>query len=97
LPTRITDSGLWKSLNFVAVTDIRRFAAERHLDVEFRSGLLADALRRCATDPLFGSRHPRLVPVAKVLARRPFVSAVDRVPVAATTPMVFTVTSPAAR
>ena len=86
LPTRITSTGLWHSLNFVTARQVRRIARDRGATVAFEKGVLADAVTRLS-EPEFAARHGALGRVAGVLALT--VPVLRRIPASASTPMVF--------
>ncbi len=85
LPDTITSTGLWKSINFVTASQVRRIAAEHGADVAFQRGLLGDSIDRFV-EPEFAERHPVLARVAGPL--RVLTPAFRRLPPALATPMV---------
>ena len=85
LPTGITSTGLWESLNFVTAREVRRIAARRGATVTFERGLLGDAIDRF-TEPEFAARHPALGRVAGVLGA--LTPALRRLPPGLATPMI---------
>lgn len=95
LPARITETELWKSLNWITAGGVRRWARQRGATIRFERSTLADALDRLATDPEFGKRHGRIGGIASIVARWTWLrGAIRRAPVGMLTPMVFTVTRP---
>ena len=92
LPERITDSELWRSLNWVTLMGVRQWADENGYSIEFESGRLADALERLSTDAQFANRHSRVLGVAARTARRIGVfNVLRKMPPSWTSPMIFTV------
>lgn len=92
LPERITDSGLWRSLNWVTLKGVRKWGNGRGHSVDFESGRLADALERLSTDELFADRHGRWLTVAASAARRlGILKLLRKMPPSWTSPMIFTV------
>jgi 2-polyprenyl-3-methyl-5-hydroxy-6-metoxy-1,4-benzoquinol methylase len=92
LPQRITDSDLWRSLNWVTLKGVRQWAEGHGYSIDFEAGRLADALERLSTDAQFANRHSRSLGVIARTARRLGVfSVLRKVPASWTSPMVFTV------
>lgn len=90
LPERMTDTDLWRSLNWVTSREVRRWATSRGMTVEFRSGQLADTLVRLDQDPEFRKRHGEpLAAIAGILRRAKLIPVLRRIPVALNTPMEF--------
>lgn len=94
LPDRISDTGLWRSLNFVTARQVRAVGDRLGRDVELVPGVLADALERLGDDEAFASRHPGLARFPR--AMRVAASLVRRLPPTLTTPVVFRWRRPAA-
>jgi 2-polyprenyl-3-methyl-5-hydroxy-6-metoxy-1,4-benzoquinol methylase len=92
LPERITDTDLWRSLNWVTLKGVRQWADGHDYSIEFEAGRLADALERLSTDEQFANRHSRLLGVVARTARRLGVfSVLRKMPPSWTSPMIFTV------
>lgn len=93
LPSRITQSGLWQSLNWITLRGVRRWADQRDVTVSFEQGLLARVFDRLNDDEEFGKRHG---PVLRSVARGARLTRLDRaiaaLPPGAVTPMEFVVT-----
>ena len=69
LPKSITNTGVWKSLNFITAAQVRRNANLLGLECIFRKGTMVQSIRRLQTDMQFSIRHPfltKLVSIAKV-------------------------------
>lgn len=95
LPRRIRDSGVWRSLNFVTLGDVRR--ASRRLDgaVDFAPGLLYDAFLRLERDPAFRDRHRGpVLRLFRLLRATGLLGALRLLPAGWSTPMVFTWANP---
>jgi len=89
LPRSVSDSELWRSLNFVTARIISTFAERHRLSVVFRQGLMAETLERSRADPVFAERHSLIAksagPILKLLGRP-----IRSLPPRWATPMVFT-------
>ena len=85
LPSRITSTGLWRSLNFVTARQMRRIAAEHGATVQFQRGVLADAFDRFG-EPEFALRHRVLARFAGPL--RVLAPVLRRIPPSLATPMI---------
>ncbi len=69
LPRSMTETGLWASLNFVTARQVRRWASRSGVEVRFVRGMLAEALDRFVSDPVFAQRHGGLGTVVRLLRR----------------------------
>ncbi len=92
LPSSITSTGLWQSINFVTARDVRRVADRHGATVTFEHGLLADAIDRLR-EPEFVARHRALGRLARVLglltpALGLLTPALRRLPPGLSTPMI---------
>ncbi len=92
LPGRVTETGLWKSLNWVTHRQVRRWADHRKASITFERGSLTRVSNRLNDDPEFRKRHG---PLLRATARALRVTRGDRVlgalPPAMVTPMEFVV------
>ena len=95
LPGRITQTGLWESLNFVTARQVRRWARRASVEVRFNRGVLAEAVERFLADPVFAERHAGLRRVVRLLQRLGVVPLLRRLPAGLVSPMRFTVAVPA--
>ncbi len=57
LPKRIVDSGLWRSLNFVTASRIRRAAQASGLRLTLERGTMYKSFARLDEDPMFAARQ----------------------------------------
>jgi SAM-dependent methyltransferase len=90
LPSRITDTGLWRSLNFLTSSQVGRIAADLDMRAHFEPGLLAQSLERLDSDAEFRDRHRGIAAAAGTLRRLGLINLLARLPASASTPMVFT-------
>ena len=95
LPSRITQTGLWESLNFVTARQVRRWARRASTEVRFDRGVLAEAVERFLADPVFAERHAGLGRVVRLLQRLGVVPLLRRLPAGLMSPMRFTFTASA--
>lgn len=89
LPSRISGSGLWRSLNFIRAADVERSARDLRLQVVFRQGALATSLDRLSDDPEFRDRHRLIARLAPLLRRLGITGLMRRLPPRWSTPMDF--------
>jgi hypothetical protein len=91
LPAAVRHSGLWKSLNFVTYTDVRRVIRGTEYAVQFRRGTMTKSFSRLRNDAEFLRRHSLL----GKLASNPLLYAVLKrtlnLPKAIATPMDFVI------
>lgn len=59
--------GLWRSLNFITVPELRRHCKSRRIALEFDRGVMARMLERLDTDPEFASRQAAVARLARLL------------------------------
>ena len=93
LPRRITDTGLWASLNFVTARRVRRWARGQGVAVAFDDGVLALAVERFLADPIFAERHAGLRWMVRLVERVGLVPVLRRLPAGWVSPMRFTIRS----
>lgn len=90
LPSRITETDLWKSLNWITIRQLRRWAREQGVELTFVQGQLSEALARLSSDPEFRERHSAwMVGAAKLLDRVGALRLLRRLPPSFNTPMQF--------
>lgn len=70
LPKRISDTDVWRSLNWVTAGQVRRWCRSHGLEIDFRPAVLAEMVDRVTTDPLFKQRHSGVVQHAATLVTR---------------------------
>lgn len=92
LPGRITQTGLWESLNFATARQVRRWARRAGVEVNFDRGVLAGAVECFLSDPVFAERHAGLGRVVRLLQRLGVVPLLRGLPARVVPPMRFTVT-----
>jgi 2-polyprenyl-3-methyl-5-hydroxy-6-metoxy-1,4-benzoquinol methylase len=92
LPRRISESDTWASLNWITARQVRRWCRVRSMAVEFRKGVLADAVSRVTTDPLFRERHSGIAgQAARLASRLRLTSLLRRLPAALASPVEYTI------
>lgn len=90
LPRRIARDEVWRSLNFITYFRVKRLARANGLSVAFRSGTMADALRRLDTDAEFAARQSGIASrIQRLLKATGVVSAIGALPAALSTPMMI--------
>jgi SAM-dependent methyltransferase len=82
---------VWATLNWVTVSDIRRFAKRHGLVLRFRPGQLAETLERLSYDPAFARRQQT---IARLAALPAVAKAAGLLPTTWSTPMTFEVVKP---
>ena len=89
LPRRITGDELWRSLNFITYFGLKRLARANGLTAKFRSGTMAEALRRLDSDNQFAARQSGMASkMYRVLKAIGGMSAIEALPAAVNTPMM---------
>ena len=57
LPKSVSESGLWKSLNFVTARRVRLNATRHGMTCQYRRGTMSTSIQRLKIDEQFASRH----------------------------------------
>jgi 2-polyprenyl-3-methyl-5-hydroxy-6-metoxy-1,4-benzoquinol methylase len=94
LSKRITNHGVWKSLNFITASQVRRNANKNAMSVHFRKGTMTGSIKRLKEDPAFAERHKF---PAKVVANQSLFRTLMfllSLPVWLATPMDFLICAP---
>jgi SAM-dependent methyltransferase len=86
LRKRITDTELWRSLNFVTAVRIRRIAAANGCAVAFRRNIMT-SLTRLDWDAEFAKRQGGILPIYRVLKSTGLLKLIRLLPPALNTPM----------
>lgn len=94
LPSSVTETGLWSSINFVTARQVRRWARGAEVRVAFDRGVLAEAFERFLADAVFAERHSGLSRIVHMVRRARLIPILRTVPPAAVSPMRFTVSPP---
>ncbi len=90
LPSRITRSDLWCSINFITAGMVKREARRAGLGVQFQKGVLRDTFARLETDPLFAKRHRGIgMFIYHALKATGGTRWLGRVPAEISSPMIF--------
>jgi SAM-dependent methyltransferase len=93
LSSKIASNGhIWRTLNFVTATRMRRLARANGLDIEFEKGVMGRFFGRLREDPVFARRHRGLLTsIAKTTVVGPLIESFLRaIPPMAATPMIMT-------
>jgi 2-polyprenyl-3-methyl-5-hydroxy-6-metoxy-1,4-benzoquinol methylase len=94
LPKRITQDGIWKSLNFITARQVKRNIRENGMSVVFRSGTMAASIVRLRNEEIFAARHKTLGKIFSINAIYLVVRTVLNLPTSLATPMDFYVCFP---
>ena len=60
LSKTIVESGLWQSLNFIKLSQVKRNVRQNQMSCKFRRGTMSKSIRRLRTDQEFSKRHQGL-------------------------------------
>lgn len=94
LPKRIKNDGVWKSLNFITASRVRKNVERNEMYVSFRKGTMLSSIYRLRNEEIFAARHKAL---SKVFTNNFFFFKVVKVfdlPISLATPMDFFVCHP---
>lgn len=90
LPRKISETGLWRSLNFVTASQIRTSAADAGLSVKFQPGVMANAFNRLSEDEEFAARQSGIAgTVGRAVRFLRLETLLAKLPAGAATPMEF--------
>jgi 2-polyprenyl-3-methyl-5-hydroxy-6-metoxy-1,4-benzoquinol methylase len=89
IPKKISESALWKSINFITVIDIRNLAKKLDSELSFKTGTILYSLSRMEADKNFRDRHPIISRFAPLIKIKAFHSIFKKIPVILSTPMIF--------
>lgn len=89
LPREIRNHGVWKSLNFVTASQVKRNSRKNDVFCAFRKGTMTTSIRRLRSDQTFAARHkwPRRIASNDLFFR--FLMTIFSLPTSLATPMNF--------
>ena len=85
----ITKTGLWKSINFINVFDIKSYSRKLNSKVIFEKRMMYEAIKRIDIDHEFAERHINLKKLITLFKKIGFLYLIKLLPVSLNTPMVF--------
>lgn len=86
---KITDTNLWKSLNFINLFDISNYAKSVNATVVFEKHLIYKTIQRIENDKEFANRHIGISKFIRILKKIGILKLLIFLPVSLNTPMVF--------
>lgn len=89
ISTKITNTDLWESINFINVFDIKSYAKKANAIVKFEKELMYKAINRIEVDKEFSKRHIKISKIVRVLRKIGVMNLVKILPIALNTPMIF--------
>ncbi len=88
------DLGIWHSLNFITLREIRSFCISEELSYTFKKQLLYLAFKRVGDDPIFEQRHKGFAAsVASLLLATGLIKLLKYIPPACATPLIVEITN----
>jgi len=91
----VNKEGLWCSVNFITLPQVRKIADTLKLDVLFEKGIMAESFRRLDYDVEFSKRHPALTKINGLLKLSGVIKTLESLPPSLCTPMTFILHKPA--
>lgn len=85
----ITKTGLWRSINFINVFDIKSYSRKANSKVTFEKRLIYKAIKRIDEDQEFADRHSNLRKLISLFRKIGFLHLIKLMPASLNTPMVF--------
>jgi len=86
---KITETGLWKSLNFINTFDIVSYSKKHKVDVVFEKELMYKTIKRIDEDIEFSNRHVGISKIINILKKLGLLNSLRFLPASLNTPMVF--------
>ena len=86
---KITDTDLWKSINFINVFDVTSYAKSANAKVVFEKQLIYKTIQRIEIDEEFAKRHTGISKIINILKKLGVLRLFQLFPVSLNTPMVF--------
>ncbi len=88
------DPDIWNTLNFIDYFDVRKMARKNRAEVKFQKAVLYDSFVRLGSDAAFSVRHNNTLVgrVYRILKTTRLLALTKYIPVAFSTPMIFTYT-----
>jgi SAM-dependent methyltransferase len=94
LPKSITQTGLWKSLNFIKLAQVKRNVRRNGMACVFRSGTMSKSVRRLQIDEKFAERHRFISWIVSIPILFKFLILTTSLPKRIATPMDFLICFP---
>lgn len=89
--TGLDKHGLWQSVNFITLPQVKRISRKLGLKVEFQKGVMAEAFDRLEYDKEFAARHPALTKMYDTMKKVGIIAMFRAIPPRYNTPMTFTI------
>ena len=89
IPKKITNTSLWKSLNFINVLDIKMYAKKANAIVRFERQLIYHTIIRMENDKNFAQRHKGISKILNIIKSLGLLKVFKILPVSLNTPMLF--------
>jgi hypothetical protein len=89
ISNKITNTNLWKSINFINTFDVISYAKSANADLIFEKSLIYKTIKRIEKDKEFASRHVGISKIFNILKKLYILKVLKFLPVSLNTPMVF--------
>ena len=93
LPRRVSESEIWKSLNWITAKQILRWAEKNHAEIHLNRSTIPEMFERAKNDNVFAERHHILSRGASILDRAGLSRLLAKLPAKYLSPMQITITS----
>lgn len=84
-------SSLWNGLNFITTNKLKKICKSNNLYIEFKKDRLQKTFFRLENNPQFAKRQGYFMPIYKILKLTGLIKIIDKIPIAFTTPITFTI------
>lgn len=92
LPRRVSESDIWKSLNWITARQIRRWAEKNHAEIHLHQSTMPEMFERVKNDNVFAERHHILSQGVSILDRVGLSRVLAKLPAKYLSPMQITIT-----
>ena len=93
LPRRVSQSDIWKSLNWITARRILRWAEKNNAEIHLHESTMAEMFERATNDNVFAQRHRVLSRGVSLMDRAGLSRVLARLPAKYLSPMQITITS----
>lgn len=86
---KITETNLWKSINFINTFDVISYSKKTNANVTFEKELMYKTIQRIENDIEFANRHKRISKIISILKKIGILKLIQLLPISLNTPMIF--------
>ena len=88
---KIKKTSLWKSINFITVSQLQKICRSLDLLITFKAGVMIGAFSRLEQESEFANKHKNLKVLHGILKKTGLLIFLNKLPPCLTTPIIFTI------